>query len=243
MLSRFIILHIAEKIAVWRGTKRYECPVPVTTIGQWAHVAVSWASDGAVRLYKNGQLVHQAVVEGGAFQTPIVGGGVVSLGQEPDSFGGDFNENQAFHGLVDQLRVWKVRRTDAEILAGYNHSLDRGHLHVGEAGVSWRDGCTEAKPCAVCGGDCDHDDECEGSLQCFQRTGHTVVPGCKGIGTTADKSGGDFCYDNGGDDAALFWGWQFNDDSTATTKNAPVFSKTTDHGARGRLPVTPELMT
>eukprot|EP00931_Biecheleriopsis_adriatica_P060751 TRINITY_DN36495_c0_g1_i1.p1 TRINITY_DN36495_c0_g1~~TRINITY_DN36495_c0_g1_i1.p1 ORF type:complete len:2641 (-),score=486.46 TRINITY_DN36495_c0_g1_i1:92-6985(-) len=40
-----------------------------------------------------------------------------------------------------------------------------------------------------CQGDCDTDDDCAGGLMCFQRSGHTDIPGCKGDGT----SGWDYC--------------------------------------------------
>mmetsp|Transcript_9057 Transcript_9057/g.18200 ORF Transcript_9057/g.18200 Transcript_9057/m.18200 type:complete len:840 (+) Transcript_9057:96-2615(+) len=46
-------------------------------------------------------------------------------------------------------------------------------------------------PLGLCQGDCDHDDECEEDLRCFQRDGTEQVPGC---GDSSSRSGSDFCY-------------------------------------------------
>ncbi|CAE8698862.1 unnamed protein product, partial [Polarella glacialis] len=45
----------------------------------------------------------------------------------------------------------------------------------------------------VCEGDCDSDDDCQGSLKCFQRDKYEKIPGCKGSG----KSGWDYCASYG----------------------------------------------
>lgn len=53
--------------------------------------------------------------------------------------------------------------------------------------------CNES-PCSLCVGDCDNDNECEGSLVCFQRPWHKPykrVPGCKGKGVP----GADYCVE------------------------------------------------
>lgn len=49
--------------------------------------------------------------------------------------------------------------------------------------------------CRRCQGDCDNDDQCEGNLKCFQRSGNEPVPGCSG-GEGEDTRGKDFCYDD-----------------------------------------------
>ena len=45
-------------------------------------------------------------------------------------------------------------------------------------------------PLTECEGDCDNDNQCEGDLKCFQRSGFEAVPGCSGQGL----SGKDYCY-------------------------------------------------
>ena len=44
--------------------------------------------------------------------------------------------------------------------------------------------------CTVCEGDCDDDNDCGGTMKCFQRENLELVPGCSGVG----KRGWDYCY-------------------------------------------------
>lgn len=54
-------------------------------------------------------------------------------------------------------------------------------------------------PLRMCGGDCDSDDDCEGSLRCFQRYDSEAVPGCDtyfdDMGVLEDDGTLDFCFD------------------------------------------------
>ena len=50
---------------------------------------------------------------------------------------------------------------------------------------------SSAFPLSFCQGDCDNDDDCEGSLVCQQRSGNEVVPGC--VGTP--ERGRDYCVE------------------------------------------------
>jgi len=53
----------------------------------------------------------------------------------------------------------------------------------------------------ICEGDCDGDQDCDGSLICFQRSGHTHVPGCAN-GGSGDVGGYGYCvpcFDNNAD--------------------------------------------
>ena len=54
----------------------------------------------------------------------------------------------------------------------------------GEGDVNHADYCyhptTPTKPCEMCIGDCDDDDQCAGTLQCFHDDGIEHVPGCTG---------------------------------------------------------------
>jgi hypothetical protein len=50
-------------------------------------------------------------------------------------------------------------------------------------------GCSKSRPCGVCEGDCDNNDECAGNLICYQKLGPGRVPGCSGY----DTSNTDFC--------------------------------------------------
>mmetsp|Transcript_2963 Transcript_2963/g.6500 ORF Transcript_2963/g.6500 Transcript_2963/m.6500 type:complete len:1161 (+) Transcript_2963:145-3627(+) len=48
-------------------------------------------------------------------------------------------------------------------------------------------------PLKQCQGDCNSDEDCEGSLSCFQRADTAVVPGCVGLGTS--RYDVDYCTD------------------------------------------------
>ena len=56
-----------------------------------------------------------------------------------------------------------------------------------------RDSCTSSAPCSVCKGDCDSDNDCQGSLKCFQRNGND--PGPQGCATSGKMEDWDYCYD------------------------------------------------
>jgi hypothetical protein len=80
---------------------------------QWVHVAMTW--DGlntTLRTYVNGTLriTTKNTAKLITNQSPFY------LGCNPPYYG-------CFNGLFDELRVWKVLRTDAEIMAAYNKAL------------------------------------------------------------------------------------------------------------------------
>lgn len=54
-------------------------------------------------------------------------------------------------------------------------------------------GCSVGSPCGLGQGDCDHDDECSGTLSCFQRNSGESIPGLAGL--AAVPANYDFCYD------------------------------------------------
>jgi hypothetical protein len=72
---------------------------------QWHHVAVTRrASDGNTRVYLDG--TELASTTGHAAGPPIGSGGVLVLGQDQDSLGGGFEQNQAFSGSLDELAIF-----------------------------------------------------------------------------------------------------------------------------------------
>jgi hypothetical protein len=83
--------------------------------GSWHHLAVTWQqSSGALRLYKDGNLVSAPTVAAGY---TFMSGGALVLGQEQDSVGGAFSSSQAFTGDCDEVRIWNRVRSQAEILS------------------------------------------------------------------------------------------------------------------------------
>ena len=85
------------------------------------------------------------------------------------------------------------------------------------------EGCSPSRPCGACSGDCDEDDDCIDSHECFKRyVGETIaVPGCA-VGGSGDIPGGDYCYDTGA--------------SVPTTGSSSSSSSFTSDGPESTLP-------
>ncbi|TAK56497.1 MAG: hypothetical protein EPO25_00385, partial [Gammaproteobacteria bacterium] len=81
--------------------------------GEWTHIAVVF-DNGSVSTYANGELVHS-----------FTGSGVIEGDYEGDGLfiGDDYNGNQGFQGQLDELRIWTVARSAAEIAAAYQTLL------------------------------------------------------------------------------------------------------------------------
>lgn len=60
---------------------------------------------------------------------------------------------------------------------------------------SGHSGCTDAQPCKKGYGDCDTDDQCEGSLKCYQRADGERVPGLLVFPAGVGSPSSDYCYD------------------------------------------------
>lgn len=82
--------------------------------GTWHHVAITWnaKTNGTTRIYFDGLLISdvqtartQALPDGGAF---LIGG-------EQDCYGGCTESTQAFYGLMDEVRLWSVERSQKQI--------------------------------------------------------------------------------------------------------------------------------
>jgi hypothetical protein len=82
---------------------------------QWLHVAMTWDGPNlTLRTYVNGAL---KITSKPADATPLLTtASPFYLGCNPPYYG-------CFNGLVDELRIWSVRRSDAEIMASYNKAL------------------------------------------------------------------------------------------------------------------------
>jgi subtilisin-like proprotein convertase family protein len=84
------------------------------TDSAWYHIAVTWrSSDGQVRLYKGGVAAYTGTLAAGSIISP---GGSLVLGK-------DQNREGFFEGTLDEVRVWNVARTAAEIRADMYRSL------------------------------------------------------------------------------------------------------------------------
>ncbi|MAF11223.1 hypothetical protein CMK11_12295 [Candidatus Poribacteria bacterium] len=92
-----------------------------TPVGTWRHIAlVASATDGAIRLYADGVEVYSADVAG--TMTDAI----------PASDNVRFGERQgvaeSFEGDIDEIRIWSVARSAAEILSTHTRSLTAGDV-------------------------------------------------------------------------------------------------------------------
>jgi len=114
------------------------------TDGQWHHIAVTWESrTGTSILYDNGRRVWTAKRGKGK---SIPSGGTLVIGREQDCLGGCFDSDKGakgdtqakevneygsedFFGMIEEMRLWKVVRTEAEINEGMraDDGLTNGH--------------------------------------------------------------------------------------------------------------------
>jgi hypothetical protein len=92
--------------------------------GQWHHIAMTWTNSGVLRLFKDGLLVFST--NRLSSNQVIRAGGVLMLGQEQDTIGGSVDTNQALLGELDEVRIWNVVRSPAEIASSFQHSLSGG---------------------------------------------------------------------------------------------------------------------
>jgi hypothetical protein len=85
-----------------------------STADQWVHIAMTW--DGtAVKTYVNGAL---------RITTPGMNGvTMLATVASPVTVGCNPANNNCFNGLIDEFRIWKTARTEAELSANYKKPL------------------------------------------------------------------------------------------------------------------------
>lgn len=90
-------------------------PSFVSREGNWHHVAVTWtaANGGQTDIYKNGLRIISTMTGKTA---PLKKGGALMLGAEQDCYGGCLDKGQGFNGEMDEVRVWRVARSQDDIL-------------------------------------------------------------------------------------------------------------------------------
>ena len=83
-------------------------------LGQWCHMAAVSGRDG-MRFYLNGMLVGHNGFEGS----------FAAMGPSPDNYLGKSNwrDNAYFRGQLDEVRVWSIARSGAQIRAGMQQRL------------------------------------------------------------------------------------------------------------------------
>lgn len=99
----------------WNVSKSESTAKYVERDGRWHHLAVTWSveDEGLTKVYWDGLLVASAY----SHKTkPLEPGGAFMLGAEQDCFGGCTDPSQGFYGLMDEVRIWKVVRSQDDIL-------------------------------------------------------------------------------------------------------------------------------
>jgi hypothetical protein len=80
----------------------------------WCHLCCVWdGANGYYKLYVNGELVPQQ----------LKGGAPLQLTGEPIRIGTDGHRNQCFKGMIDEVRLWNVVRTQEDVRATMNRKL------------------------------------------------------------------------------------------------------------------------
>ncbi|VGO16047.1 hypothetical protein PDESU_04637 [Pontiella desulfatans] len=83
---------------------------------RWNHIAWTWDSvTGTSLLYKNGEMVFSNGNHRLAYN--MIQNGAFVVGQDQDNLGGGFATSQSFLGELDELRMWNIVRSQAEIQA------------------------------------------------------------------------------------------------------------------------------
>jgi C1A family cysteine protease len=110
--------------------------------GKWHHIAVTWeSSTGKVKLFKDGKKVFEGVLAQGYLIDPR---GILVIGQEQDSFGGDFDSDQAFIGYIDEVAIYGEALPADVIKKHYQASLNGSHYPQGDGIGSECDICDKA---------------------------------------------------------------------------------------------------
>ncbi|KAM7383474.1 hypothetical protein PAMP_003121 [Pampus punctatissimus] len=97
----------------------------------WHSMCATWRSDnGLTQLWVDGKPTIKRFIQSGQ---PIVGAPITILGQEQDSYGGGFDANQSFIGMISKVHMWDYVLSTTEI-QGY----EAGEYFTPGNVVNWR---------------------------------------------------------------------------------------------------------
>ncbi len=103
----------------------------VAPLNTWTHVAIVYDLPNA-KTYLNGALVHTWAIQGNI--------GDFHANSDQLRAGGRQIGNQFFDGFIDEARVWKVVRTEAQIISTLNDTLSANYYTTPDSGLIgyWR---------------------------------------------------------------------------------------------------------
>lgn len=94
------------------GTANSVSTTPLDILNRWTHVAATYDND-TMRLYVNGQLA----------ASNTIGARAVINSTSSLRISGDDNNHVYFDGLIDEVRVWNIARSQASLLADKDRTL------------------------------------------------------------------------------------------------------------------------
>jgi len=118
------LIYDYRNFELWIADTKIEKTGVSANDGKWHHIALTWKnSDGALKFYKDGVVEYTKTV---AQSLSFASGGAFVLGQEQDSVGGGFDRDQAFAGIIDDVRIWNVVRSGDAIRENMGRELTGG---------------------------------------------------------------------------------------------------------------------
>ncbi|XP_068690525.1 neuronal pentraxin-2-like [Montipora foliosa] len=127
-----------EKVLEWYATITQTClPLKNSGVsaddGNWHHICITWEStNGSWKVYKDGSVQARGSQLKSGYK--IKTNGILTVGQEQDSFGGRFDPNQSYLGELTGLNNWNRVLSPSEIL-----EMSKS-CHVGQGNVKkWSD--------------------------------------------------------------------------------------------------------
>ena len=91
------------------------------TDDNWHHIAITRVGETVCLFVDGSQQDCANGVEAGVLS--VTNANAVVIGQEQDSFGGDFSATQSFEGHLDEFKIYDVKLSDAEINNIYQNEL------------------------------------------------------------------------------------------------------------------------
>lgn len=103
-----------------KGSFRYDSNIVSDGFqeNEWHHMCFGWDNSGILKGYLDGNRVKDSVSL--SVGKTVTGGGIMYLGQEQDSFGGGFEDEEALIGELTQVNLWSQRLSDAEVADVYS---------------------------------------------------------------------------------------------------------------------------
>ncbi|XP_063343554.1 serum amyloid P-component-like [Pelmatolapia mariae] len=98
---------------LWAREKKAEFESQDYKLNTWNAICSTWdATSGLIQLWVNGKPSSRKFVSSGS---NIIGPMSIVLGQEQDSYGGGFDINQSFIGMISDVHMWDHTMSSCEI--------------------------------------------------------------------------------------------------------------------------------